>query len=155
MPENSDVVVSNRPFEVGVRYAQLSILELINAQLRLLVGHIEQIGSEMERRPLTDFVAIVGVEVSISSCRRTAQSPMAFGRSLATVLVNRMSSQVVNRNPGLDTDSGSQRQVLCEAVRSEEHTSELQSRGHLVCRLLLEKKKKINNDTAKALSWQP
>src|SRR5439155_21934684 len=29
-----------------------------------------------------------------------------------------------------------------KAVRSEEHTSELQSRGHLVCRLLLEKKKK-------------
>src|SRR5207253_4634709 len=28
-----------------------------------------------------------------------------------------------------------------EAARSEEHTSELQSRGHLVCRLLLEKKK--------------
>src|SRR5439155_9168935 len=28
------------------------------------------------------------------------------------------------------------------AIRSEEHTSELQSRGHLVCRLLLEKKKK-------------
>src|SRR5439155_22885110 len=30
-------------------------------------------------------------------------------------------------------------------VRSEEHTSELQSRGHLVCRLLLEKKKKKNS----------
>src|SRR5207253_10870193 len=30
------------------------------------------------------------------------------------------------------------------AVRSEEHTSELQSRGHLVCRLLLEKKKRQN-----------
>src|SRR5690625_6702969 len=28
-------------------------------------------------------------------------------------------------------------------LRSEEHTSELQSRGHLVCRLLLEKKKDI------------
>src|SRR5690625_2844490 len=27
-----------------------------------------------------------------------------------------------------------------ESLRSEEHTSELQSRGHLVCRLLLEKK---------------
>src|SRR5437870_7383750 len=27
------------------------------------------------------------------------------------------------------------------SLRSEEHTSELQSRGHLVCRLLLEKKK--------------
>src|SRR5690554_7657399 len=38
--------------------------------------------------------------------------------------------------------------VMCIAcigvlvVRSEEHTSELQSRPHLVCRLLLEKKKK-------------
>src|SRR5439155_1742112 len=30
-------------------------------------------------------------------------------------------------------------------VRSEEHTSELQSRGHLVCRLLLEKKKIIQD----------
>src|SRR5690625_6806805 len=30
--------------------------------------------------------------------------------------------------------------------RSEEHTSELQSRGHLVCRLLLEKKKKIRTN---------
>src|SRR2546422_8047979 len=31
--------------------------------------------------------------------------------------------------------------------RSEEHTSELQSRLHLVCRLLLEKKKKNSNRT--------
>src|SRR2546422_4465693 len=33
--------------------------------------------------------------------------------------------------------------------RSEEHTSELQSRLHLVCRLLLEKKKKNNKNTNK------
>src|SRR5207253_11208049 len=33
------------------------------------------------------------------------------------------------------------------ATRSEEHTSELQSRGHLVCRLLLEKKKTIKQTT--------
>src|SRR5690625_8029121 len=32
--------------------------------------------------------------------------------------------------------------ILDVEARSEEHTSELQSRGHLVCRLLLEKKKK-------------
>src|SRR5215208_1774172 len=32
--------------------------------------------------------------------------------------------------------------VIIVGLRSEEHTSELQSRGHLVCRLLLEKKKK-------------
>src|SRR5438309_3999472 len=33
--------------------------------------------------------------------------------------------------------------------RSEEHTSELQSQFHLVCRLLLEKKKKNTNQTIK------
>src|SRR5439155_14028685 len=31
--------------------------------------------------------------------------------------------------------------AFAPVTRSEEHTSELQSRGHLVCRLLLEKKK--------------
>src|SRR5690625_7039225 len=36
------------------------------------------------------------------------------------------------------------------AYRSEEHTSELQSRGHLVCRLLLEKKKKQNKNNSSA-----
>src|SRR5439155_4061012 len=42
--------------------------------------------------------------------------------------------------------------------RSEEHTSELQSRGHIVCRLLLEKKKNPNNrrtasSSTGAASW--
>src|SRR5258708_31569459 len=32
-------------------------------------------------------------------------------------------------------------------IRSEEHTSELQSPDHLVCRLLLEKKKNTENDS--------
>src|SRR2546422_6253734 len=36
--------------------------------------------------------------------------------------------------------------VIANATRSEEHTSELQSRLHLVCRLLLEKKKKEKTD---------
>src|SRR5690606_42016342 len=35
-------------------------------------------------------------------------------------------------------------QVLATEKRSEEHTSELQSRENLVCRLLLEKKKKMS-----------
>src|SRR5690625_6401569 len=38
--------------------------------------------------------------------------------------------------------SGMDYNSLAIVCRSEEHTSELQSRGHLVCRLLLEKKKK-------------
>src|SRR5690625_5412064 len=36
---------------------------------------------------------------------------------------------------------GAQPKEALQQWRSEEHTSELQSRGHLVCRLLLEKKK--------------
>src|SRR5690606_40460080 len=42
----------------------------------------------------------------------------------------------------------------CEATRSEEHTSELQSRENLVCRLLLEKKKKIKLRVRTAPSHQ-
>src|SRR5690625_5371896 len=46
-------------------------------------------------------------------------TPGAIGINMATYIA-----------PGVDSE-----------MRSEEHTSELQSRGHLVCRLLLEKKK--------------
>src|SRR3712207_8379376 len=42
---------------------------------------------------------------------------------------------------GQDADAGG-------LARSEEHTSELQSRQYLVCRLLLEKKKHINHSYA-------
>src|SRR5437870_9638245 len=45
--------------------------------------------------------------------------------------------------PGAQTAPATWPAAYSSAVRSEEHTSELQSRGHLVCRLLLEKKKKI------------
>src|SRR2546422_7832464 len=41
------------------------------------------------------------------------------------------------------------------ALRSEEHTSELQSRLHLVCRLLLEKKKKMDADIGNPSTTQP
>src|SRR3712207_7223401 len=44
------------------------------------------------------------------------------------------------RTPGSAIDGGLIAGVI--SVRSEEHTSELQSRQYLVCRLLLEKKKK-------------
>src|SRR5207253_3931953 len=47
----------------------------------------------------------------------------------------------------LGADRGS-----CAPHRSEEHTSELQSRGHLVCRLLLEKKKRIHDDNERSVT---
>src|SRR2546427_6694785 len=39
--------------------------------------------------------------------------------------------------------------LAAEALRSEEHTSELQSQSNLVCRLLLEKKKTKERDTVR------
>src|SRR5207253_9168100 len=61
--------------------------------------------------------------VSASWYHHTTHSPCPKGRSRR--------SQIYGSPP-----------VLARSrERSEEHTSELQSRGHLVCRLLLEKKK--------------
>src|SRR5688500_19738098 len=45
--------------------------------------------------------------------------------------------------------------ALLGAARSEEHTSELQSPCNLVCRLLLEKKKKEEGSTRDAVSVAP
>src|SRR2546429_2467112 len=47
----------------------------------------------------------------------------------------------INRRPVDDESTESTYYVYAICHRSEEHTSELQSRLHLVCRLLLEKKK--------------
>src|SRR5439155_2443895 len=49
--------------------------------------------------------------------------------------------------PDLLVAGGAERPEHLPDERSEEHTSELQSRGHLVCRLLLEKKKKKRKDS--------
>src|SRR5437870_8281027 len=50
-----------------------------------------------------------------------------------------VAATVIGR-PRIEPELSSKR--VTTVSRSEEHTSELQSRGHLVCRLLLEKKKK-------------
>src|SRR3989442_8853152 len=61
-----------------------------------------------------------------SSLRRRDRRPSAAPQGRA-----RLHDRVARPNPSRGHE-----------VRSEEHTSELQSRPHLVCRLLLEKKKK-------------
>src|SRR3712207_8624239 len=69
-------------------------------------------------------------------------------RSYVTPLVRKLAKEH-------DVDLGSvtgtgvggriRKQDVLAAARSEEHTSELQSRQYLVCRLLLEKKKRTHN----------
>src|SRR5258705_3057072 len=55
----------------------------------------------------------------------------------------RVHLRIVNREFDLESAEGRAAHLLCHLRRSEEHTSELQSLRHLVCRLLLEKKKKV------------
>src|SRR5436305_9915192 len=64
-------------------------------------------------------------------------------QALAHLLLLVLGEHAQDAVDGLAGADGVQRAV--HHVRSEEHTSELQSRPHLVCRLLLEKKKKNTN----------
>src|SRR5258707_8233884 len=69
----------------------------------------------------------------------------------------KVSVQVVEPGGGNDAEvladvDGRDKEILLERsaeVRSEEHTSELQSRQYLVCRLLLEKKKQRRHACAR------
>src|SRR5207253_5161421 len=70
---------------------------------------------------------------TLFSTMLTAQKPMPTQIKLLTLLGRPLQLAAAEK---LDLFS-----EFGVAVRSEEHTSELQSRGHLVCRLLLEKKK--------------
>src|SRR3989442_10150180 len=74
----------------------------------------------------------------------------AFGDELTDAYACGVTRERRRRGPALEEDlrtvarpEGIRKPERVEArFRSEEHTSELQSRPHLVCRLLLEKKKK-------------
>src|SRR2546430_3884357 len=52
----------------------------------------------------------------------------------------------LNRGGDPELEADAELRACQELIRSEEHTSELQSQSNLVCRLLLEKKKKQRHD---------
>src|SRR5688572_33175466 len=63
-------------------------------------------------------------------------------RSHGAVPSQQLGRRIREGSLGAGTHDGLQRRDREDVVRSEEHTSELQSQSNLVCRLLLEKKKK-------------
>src|SRR5439155_10440585 len=75
-------------------------------------------------------LAFPGPSINRSCCHGT--------RTTRTSPRPRTDDEPRRRRPDVPAD---RRTVSDLSERSEEHTSELQSRGHLVCRLLLEKKK--------------
>src|SRR5436305_11360672 len=74
--------------------------------------------------------------------RRPPRSTLFPYTTLFRSVLTGNSSVKFDSHQRLDLHIGPAAQRVRFHVRSEEHTSELQSRPHLVCRLLLEKKKK-------------
>src|SRR5437660_3334154 len=90
---------------------------------KLYVGNFPYETGEAE---LQDLFARAGTVETVKVMR-----DMATGRARGFAFVE------------MSTEDEAQKAIAeLNEYRSEEHTSELQSRGHLVCRLLLEKKKK-------------
>src|SRR5690554_7394423 len=73
-----------------------------------------------------------------------AQGTTTFGGLSAALLLQHLQSKFELDNVLRSLSVNFCGALQTEKSRSEEHTSELQSRPHLVCRLLLEKKKKKN-----------
>src|SRR5437660_7879546 len=73
----------------------------------------------------------------ISMLKRSLTALFIPALACATVIAQELSPTHLHQPTLTPQNSGTTNGL----IRSEEHTSELQSRGHLVCRLLLEKKK--------------
>src|SRR2546422_8063328 len=108
------------------------------------VANLASIASAFRR--LGANVVVTGDEGVVQDAPRVVLPGVgAFGAGLGALRARRLDEAVTQAaargTPLLGVCLGMQ--MLCEASeeRSEEHTSELQSRLHLVCRLLLEKKK--------------
>src|SRR5258708_9214708 len=78
---------------------------------------------------------------NLERARRRQQSGRKRRRRRCAALRRRLLGHPVVARQGR-LGGGQRRRSLLFRARSEEHTSELQSPDHLVCRLLLEKKKK-------------
>src|SRR5690625_6298853 len=80
-----------------------------------------------------------------AAIRAPARSPVRSNAAATTTRCGPADRGVVSsrcRAANRASASSGRPELSSMAARSEEHTSELQSRGHLVCRLLLEKKNK-------------
>src|SRR5690242_21173479 len=81
-----------------------------------------------------------------------AERAECFGRlSTVSSRPSRLSPVAAKRRRG--SGRASETRLRFPATRSEEHTSELQSHVNLVCRLLLEKKNKQQNNINNLLSY--
>src|SRR5258707_6628287 len=101
--------------------------------------------SRRTRVPVVSLPRAERVALDTASDEGEAISRLLKSRAASCwdIFVRRVSrSPRPQRQPKPSGPADSPRKAECQQTRSEEHTSELQSRQYLVCRLLLEKKKK-------------
>src|SRR3712207_1001387 len=123
-------------------------------------GEVAPVAEHLDRTKSfpTDIVRKMAEQATDLACRKlgvnkpclTAQTPLpgsekAMPEGKTSHSANEYSTHVQEGRHGtmtqeIDAASIETRALVCECERSEEHTSELQSRQYLVCRLLLEKK---------------
>src|SRR5438477_8882997 len=102
------------------------------------------IGSVIGAAIVTTVGAVAGYRVVEASRGAEVVSVKAVSRTVSTPRQECHDEQVTHTKPVKDKDRllGTGVGASRRSLRSEEHTSELQSHVNLVCRLLLEKKKK-------------
>src|SRR5689334_23444508 len=96
----------------------------------------------MRRRPPRTTLFPYTTLFRSGTVRATVQKRFACGRIKVNGRTPRMETQMTALKPIRSPTGPPARVPAATDPRSEEHTSELQSQFHLVCRLLLEKKKK-------------
>src|SRR5438874_10692378 len=125
--------------EMGARQREISVSEFFTKNRHLL-------GFDSPRKALLTCVK-EAVDNALDACEEAGILPDVVVKVEAVAngeapppasQASRFRITVTDNGPGII------RQQIPPIFRSEEHTSELQSRRDLVCRLLLEKKKKHN-----------
>src|SRR5690625_5653325 len=90
----------------------------------------------------TPMILIHARTASGSVITRTRSQPLlASGQKKLTAMAKPAEREATDTTRATQVIHPTSKPIKSPKARSEEHTSELQSRGHLVCRLLLETKK--------------
>src|SRR2546422_5444554 len=122
-----------------------SEIEALREALDAQQQQIQQLRDEAQRRDAT----LQQLQQQLSTLQSAATQAQSAAQAAATSSQNTAATLTQVQTTVADLKTETSRAAITQDVekrlrefRSEEHTSELQSRLHLVCRLLLEKKKK-------------
>src|SRR5690625_5907402 len=133
---------------IGMIFQSFNLLDRLTVMENVLAGRLGYVSfwqAASRRYPQRDInrayelLQLVGMEEFVNQ----RASDLSGGQRQRVGVVRALMQDpkiLLADEPTASLDPRTSEQIM-DLLRSEEHTSELQSRGHLVCRLLLEKKK--------------